>query len=113
MKILISLFTTLLFLSSCATQPPKKFANKDVCFLLFNLGSGTFEKIINQDRCGQKLPAASTFKVPLAVMAFDSGVLKDEHTMLKWDGEKRFLDAWNKDHTASSWMKDSVVWFSQ
>ncbi len=46
-------------------------------------------------------------------MAFDAKVLKNKETKLKWDGEKRFLDVWNKDHTADSWMKESVVWYSQ
>lgn len=108
-------FLILLFLAIACTTPTRQaeFANKDVCFLLFNINTGTFEKILNQTRCEERFPTASTFKVPLAVMAFDSKVLKDENSMLKWDGKKKFLSVWEKDHTASSWMKESVVWFSQ
>jgi beta-lactamase class D len=46
-------------------------------------------------------------------MAFDSGTLKDENTSYKWDGKKRSIEAWNKDQTAETWMKESVVWYSQ
>lgn len=104
----------LLFINACTT-PVKtpEFPDKDVCFLLFNITTGTFERIINQNRCEERFPAASTFKIPLAVMAFDSKALKDEKEVFKWDGQKRFLDAWNKDQNAESWMKESVVWFSQ
>ncbi len=63
--------------------------------------------------CHEQFVACSTFKVPLALMAFDSGLLKDEHEVFKWDGEKRFLEIWNTDHNAATWMKDSVIWFSQ
>ncbi len=70
------------------------------------------EKVIG-DVCHERFPACSSFKVPLAVMAFDSGALNDEKQVLKWDGEKRFLEAWNKDQDARSWMRESVVWFSQ
>lgn len=101
----------LFILVSCATK--RNFPDKNVCFLLYNLKTDKFEKEINPQFCKIQLPPASTFKVPLAVMSFDAGLLKDENTTLKWDGQKRFMDAWNKDHTARTWMRDSVVWFSQ
>jgi beta-lactamase class D len=102
---------SLFILVSCATS--RNFPAKNVCYLLYNLKSKKFEKEINPKFCKVQLPAASTFKVPLAVMGFDSGILKDETTLFKWDGQKRFLEVWNKDHNARSWMKESVVWYSQ
>ncbi len=39
--------------------------------------------------------------------------MKDEKTTFRWDNEKRFLEVWNKDQTAESWMRESVVWVSQ
>jgi beta-lactamase class D len=92
--------------------PPSPFAGMKGCFLLYNLKTQTFEKTVGET-CQERFPACSSFKVPLAVMAFDSGVLKNEKQILKWDGQKRMLDSWNKDHDATTWMKDSVVWFSQ
>jgi len=46
-------------------------------------------------------------------MAFDAGILKDEGSGMKWDGTKTSRQEWNRDQTAASWMKYSVVWFSQ
>lgn len=88
------------------------FAEKRGCFLLYNMKSGTFDKVIGET-CNERFPACSTFKVPLAIMAFDSGVLDDERVILKWDGKKDSRDESNRDHNAKTWMRDSIVWFSQ
>lgn len=46
-------------------------------------------------------------------MGFDSGVVQGVTTTFKWDGSKQMLKVWEKDHDARSWLKDSVVWYSQ
>lgn len=104
-----------LFISCSSTNAPLKVdrTNKEICYVLYNLKTHKFLKLDNVKTCRDSYPAASTFKIPLAVMAFDTGVLKDENSELKWDGKKRVIEAWNKDHTATTWMHDSVVWFSQ
>src|SRR5690606_1878343 len=89
------------------------FSGTKGCFLLFNVKKNGFEKVIGDEVCKERFVPCSTFKVPLAVMAFDSGVLKDENQPLKWDGVKGFLDIHNQDHNAKTWIRDSVVWFSQ
>jgi beta-lactamase class D len=38
---------------------------------------------------------------------------KDENTPFKWDGKDYGMPGWNKDQTAASWIKESVVWVSQ
>lgn len=99
-----------------AAPPPAEsnyFEKMEGCFLLYNMKTSQFEKVIGGERCHQQLPACSTFKVPLAVMAFDSKALKDENQTLKWDGKKDTREEVNKDHNAKTWMRDSVVWFSQ
>lgn len=113
----------LLFISiGCVSKKPGNevspqakdyFPNMKGCFLLYNLKTETYEKVINQENCKEQLVACSTFKVPLAVMAFDSGLLKDENMVMKWDGVKRDREVLNRDHNAKTWMGDSVVWFSQ
>lgn len=112
------IFLLLLIISCSSPKAPEKgpvddlFTNLRGCFLLFDVKAN---KLIMEEgeSCYEKYPAASTFKVPLAVMAFDSGVLKNEEQILKWDGKKRWLDHWNKDQNARTWMQYSVVWFSQ
>jgi beta-lactamase class D len=110
-----SLFILTLACSTSKNQSnidPFKPNNLKGCFLLYNLKTDKFEKALGET-CQERLPACSTFKVPLAVMAFDSGVLKDENQILKWDGKKGWIDAWNHDQDAKSWIANSVVWFSQ
>jgi len=83
------------------------------CFLLYDLKAGKIVAREGGERCALRASPCSTFKVPLSLMAFDSGALKDETSSRKWDGTKYAREAWNKDHTAATWMRDSIVWFSQ
>lgn len=105
-----------LLLASCSSQKIMEKINPKYgssCFIIYDLKEKSYVVMDNQADCHSDHPAASTFKVPLAVIAFETGVLKDKTTTLKWDGKKRMIDAWNKDATAESWMHDSVVWYSQ
>ncbi len=121
MKNLIPLFA-LLFLVACQSTPPvadpareaaKYFSGQEGCFLLYNVKSKAFDRVIGDENCKKEYPACSTFKVPLAVMAFDAKALKDENVVLKWDGKKDDREVANHDHNAKTWMSDSIVWFSQ
>jgi len=89
------------------------FAGRDGCFELYDLTAKKIVARYNPARCAQRTWPQSTFKVPLSLMAFDAGLLKDENTMIKWDGKRTGRAEWNHDQTAASWMKYSVVWFSQ
>lgn len=89
------------------------FAGRDGCFALYDLKANKVLLRSNPRRCAQETSPCSTFKVPLSLIAFDAGLLKDERSGRQWDGQKRSLEAWNKDQTAASWMRYSVVWFSQ
>lgn len=89
------------------------FAESRGCFLLYDMKKDAFVKVVGEEICRERFVAASTFKVPLAVMAFDSGALRDEKQILKWDGKKESRPELNQDHDARTWMRDSVVWFSK
>jgi beta-lactamase class D len=89
------------------------FVGRDGCFELYDLKSNTLLVRSNPRRCAERTSPCSTFKVPLALMAFDAGILLDENSSIKWDGVKTSREAWNRDQTAASWMQNSVVWFSQ
>lgn len=56
---------------------------------------------------------ASTFKIPNSLIALETGVIKDENEVLKWDGKKRWLEVWNADHDLKNAYKNSTVWFYQ
>ncbi len=89
------------------------FKNMQACFLLYNMKTKAYEKVFGEETCREQFTAFSTFKIPLAAIAFDSGALQDENVVLKWDGTPNFLPQFNRDHSAKTWMKESVVWFSQ
>jgi len=114
-----------LFLAACSSGPTVKpaperkaeaeelFEGTEGCFLLYDLRTKSFDVTLNKKYCYERSPACSTFKVPLAVMAADAGLIKDKHTAFRWDKKERALPAWNSDQTAESWMKNSTVWVSQ
>lgn len=89
------------------------FAGLDGCFLLVDATTGKELQRYGGRSCAKRLAACSTFKVALAAMAYDAGVLKDESDLERWDGKPHEIEPWNQDHGAASWMKDSVVWYSQ
>lgn len=71
----------------------------------------------------QRYSPFSTFKVAIALMGFDSGVMEcKNHPLLEFTDEiKNKIGAikfpiqlfWKRAHTPETWMKYSVVWFSQ
>ncbi len=40
---------------------------------------------------------ASTFKIPNSIIALETSVVEDEHTLFKWDGESRRIKNWEQD----------------
>jgi len=64
----------------------------------------------DKDRSGEgKLPA-STFKIPNSLIALETGVVQDpDKDVFPWDGVKRPIEAWNKDHTLRSAIAVSAV----
>jgi beta-lactamase class D len=85
-----------------------------ICTIVADAESGRV--LIEDGDCRTRVTPASTFKIPLAVMGFDAGILTDAQTpalpfkagYADWGG-----DAWKRENTPQSWMKHSVVWYSQ
>ncbi|WP_106754897.1 class D beta-lactamase [Pannonibacter carbonis] len=85
-----------------------------VCTVIADVSSAQI--LLRQGDCERRVTPASTFKIPLAVMGFESGVLQSgilpELSWRKgepdWGGK-----AWKQPTTPRSWMKHSVVWYSQ
>lgn len=53
----------------------------------------------NIDLAEQGRLPASTFKIVNSIIALETNVLKDENVILKWDGQKRAFESWEKDMT--------------
>jgi beta-lactamase class D len=64
------------------------------------------------DECGRRTLPASTFKVPHALVALQTGVVTPK-TVITWDGVKRDFAAWNRDQTLRSSIQMSAVWVFQ
>ncbi len=73
-------------------------------------------KILKQEgECSKRYSPGSSFKIPLALMGYDSRVLEDE-THPVWPFKKDYnllVNVWKGDHNPQSWMIDSCVWYSQ
>ncbi|MCE3230367.1 MAG: blaD [Alphaproteobacteria bacterium] len=65
--------------------------------------------------CAQAYSPCSTFKIVIALIGYDEGILKDATTPAWIYGEQETLKraVCKGQHTPSTWMKNSCVWYSQ
>lgn len=85
-----------------------------ICTLVVDVASGA--TVVEEGDCRARVTPASTFKIPLAVMAYDAGILKstDSPIMSFRKGDPDWGGAnWKRDTTPADWMRYSVVWYSQ
>ena len=69
----------------------------------------------NEGQCHLAYAPQSTFKIPLSLMGFDSGILVNETTP-NFPFKTKYspgINVCKGDHNAKTWMRDSCVWFSQ
>ncbi len=68
-----------------------------------------------EGNCDKRYAPMSTFKIPLSLIGFDSGILVDEmHPVWPYkEGYVDWRDVWKHNQTPKSWMKESCVWYSQ
>lgn len=65
--------------------------------------------------CDKRYSPCSSFKIPLALMGYDSGILKNKNSP-SWPFEKHYdtyLEACKYPQTPNTWVKNSCVWYSQ
>jgi beta-lactamase class D len=82
------------------------------CFLLYEFGVGETRRS-PAEGCSTRVTPASTFKIPHALAALDSGVLAGPDVRFSYDGSPQSFPSWQRDHTLASAMRDSVVWYFQ
>lgn len=82
------------------------------CLLVVEAESGAI--IFRRGVCGQRFSPASTFKVPLALMGFDSGILENERRP-SWSYKPEFQGAPRERKTVDPtiWLNESIIWYSQ
>lgn len=69
--------------------------------------------VYDAERAERRFGPASTFKIPHTLFALDAGIARDEFQRFEWDGETRWVAAWNRDQDLRSAMRNSVVWVYQ
>ncbi|MFN8673146.1 MAG: class D beta-lactamase [Candidatus Sericytochromatia bacterium] len=66
--------------------------------------------VFNNERAIKRFSPASTYKIPHTLFALDSGAVKDEFQVFKWDGVKRSFSGHNQDQTLRLAMRNSTIW---
>ncbi|NJO55163.1 MAG: class D beta-lactamase [Rhodospirillales bacterium] len=70
-------------------------------------------RVCNPDRAERAFVPGSTFKVPHALIALESGAVVDEHQRFVWDGLQRMAPVWNKPTSMAEGMRNSTIWVFQ
>jgi beta-lactamase class D len=82
------------------------------CTVIVDAASG--DTLHREGVCDRRFSPASTFKVPLAVMGYDAGILtaKDQPA---WDYKPEFnaVERDRKTVDPTIWERDSVIWYSR
>lgn len=81
-------------------------------FVLYDAGTGRTHRH-DPDRAARRFVPASTFKVYNALVALETGVVRDVDSTFVWDGLELSVGAWNRDHSLRSGMASSTVWLYQ
>ena len=80
------------------------------------LADATTGKVLRQEGvCDRRITPASTFKIALSLMGYDSGYLIDEHlpALPFYAGYADWVPSWKATTDPTSWIRNSVVWYSQ
>ena len=85
-------------------------ANRGECFMLQAL-DGSAPRVSDPKECAVRTAPASTFKIPHALIALETGVITDPLTPVPWEGTKQPFPLWEREHSLDSAVKDSVLWF--
>jgi beta-lactamase class D len=110
---LLVLATTLTHLALAATPPAATEPWRRECVVIAELGGESAPYVSDAAECAVASSPASTFKLPHALIALETGVVADPLAPVPWDGKERAFPAWNRDHSLDSAVKNSVVWFFQ
>jgi beta-lactamase class D len=127
----ILLLTTLsLSLLSCSSESKKEalkikldvvrndfesfFTENEVngSFVLYDENKDLFT-FVNQDQFQTEFTPASTFKICNSLIGLETGVIKDQDFVIKWDNVVRQRPEWNADNDLKTAFKNSTVWYYQ
>ena len=88
------------------------FNGFDGCFVLYDDADKNWH-LYNGDAAVQRVSPDSTWKIYDALLALEAGIITPEASHMAWDGHQYPFDAWNRDQTLDTAMKNSVNWYFQ
>ena len=94
-----------------AATPAASQSPAHSCVVIQQLAADT--PLVSRGECATRLSPASTFKIPHALVALETGVVTSD-TIEKWDGTRYARQPkWMRDHIVISALRPSVLWFFQ
>ena len=94
--------------------PPAAADTRILCTLIEEIVDGR-RTVVRDGDCATRRSPASTFKIAIALMGFDAGILTAPDAP-QWRFRQGYVDwreAWKQPADPSRWMRESVVWYSQ
>ena len=84
-----------------------------LCTLVSDAKTGAV--LMEEGDCRSRVTPSSTFKIPLAIMAYDANILADAHhpVMSFRKGDPDWGINWKHDTDPTNWLLYSVLWYSQ
>ena len=106
--------TSPLALAALLATLPAAADAKTLCTLVLDPADGRI--VVEDGDCRSRVTPASTFKLALAAMGYDAGILIDAQSPVleiragdpDWGGAE-----WKRPATPERWMRSSIVWYSQ
>ena len=85
----------------------------EICTVISDADSG--QTLLQRGDCATRVTPASTFKIPISLIGYDVGYLIDARTpeLPFKPGYVDWRENWKQPANPTSWMRDSVVWYSQ
>ena len=103
---------TLVVLASCLVGGSTMAAEPVTCTVILDGRSGDI--LLRDGTCDQRFAPFSTFKLPLAVIGFDAGILVDDETpRWEWHAGLTAPERDRKPVDPTIWERDSVLWYSR
>ena len=94
-----------------AATPAATQSQTHTCIVIQQLTAD--QPLVSRSECATRLSPASTFKIPHALVALETGVVTPD-SIEKRDGTKYARQPkWMRDHTVISALRPSVLWFFQ
>lgn len=96
-----------------AAQPIATASATLDCTMMVDAASGA--ALVREGTCDASVTPASTFKIAISLMGFDSGVLRDDHApYLPYKASYASPNpSWRHGTDPAGWLRESIVWYSQ